>query len=180
MSTLTPQKEKLLRRIAWALTIIVLLLVGMMRRPEYKIALPDGFSLAFLPAVHAVINSLVAIALVLALTSIKRGNIQAHRRWMTTAMCLSITFLLCYVSYHFTNEATKYGGHGPLRALYFFLLVTHIVFAAVSFPLILFTWIAGWADQRARHRRLAKWTFPMWLYVAVTGPICYLMLRPYY
>jgi len=84
------------------------------------------------------------------------------------------------VAYHFTNVETKFGGEGAIRSVYFFLLITHIVAAAVSFPMILFSYLAGWADQRQRHRRLAKWTFPLWFYVAVTGPICYLMLRPYY
>lgn len=180
MSTLSAQNETLLRRIAWVLTLAVLILVGLMRRPEYKIALPDGISLAFLPAVHAVINTLVAISLIAAIIAVKNGNVTSHKRWMTTAMLLSTLFLLCYVSYHFTHEATRYGGDGIMKIIYFILLITHIVFAALSFPLILFTYLAGWADRRLAHRKLAKWTFPMWLYVAITGPICYLMLRPYY
>jgi putative membrane protein len=180
MSQLSPQKEIILRRVAWGLTVAVLILVGMMRRPEFKIPLPEGVSLAFLPGVHAIINTLVALCLIFALIAIKRGAIQAHKRWITSAMLLSIVFLLCYVSYHFTNEATRYGGEGVMRSVYFFLLISHISFAALSFPFILFTYLAGWADRREAHRKLAKLTFPMWLYVAVTGPICYLMLRPYY
>jgi putative membrane protein len=180
MSQLSPQKLIVLRRVVWGLTVVVLLLVGMMRRPEFKISLPDGISLAFLPAVHAVLNTFVAVCLILGLVAIKRGAIHAHKRWITAAMCLSIVFLLCYVSYHFTNEATRYGGVGFNRAVYFFLLISHISFAAISFPFILFTYLEGWANRREAHKKLAKLTFPMWLYVAVTGPICYMMLRPYY
>ncbi len=172
--------EKKLRIGVWVITALVLVLVGMMRRPEFRIDLPDGVELDFLPAVHAVLNSLVAVFLIIALLAVKRRDFVNHQRFMTAAVTLSVVFLLCYVVYHFTHEETRFGGVGRVRALYFFLLVTHIAAAASSFPLILLTYLAGWADQRTRHRRLSKITFPMWLYVAITGPVCYLMLRPYY
>ena len=95
-------------------------------------------------------------------------------------MVCSALFLLCYVAYHFTTPETKFGGEGSIRIVYFVLLISHIVLAAVSFPLILFTWIFGFTGQVTRHRKFSKITFPMWLYVAITGPACYLMLRPYY
>lgn len=179
-SSLSPATEKKLRIGVWVVTALVLVLVGLMRRPELRIALPEGMHLDFLPAVHAVLNSTVALCLVIALLAVKQGNITRHKRFMTAAMALSTIFLLCYVAYHFTNEETKFGGEGGIRIVYFVLLITHILSAAVSFPLILLTYLAGWADRREAHRRLAKITFPLWLYVAVTGPICYLMLRPYY
>lgn len=172
--------EKKCRIAVWIVTALVLVLVGLMRRPDLRIPLPEGVSLAFLPMVHAIINSLVAICLITALVMIKKGNVCGHRKMMSTAVILSATFLLCYVAYHFTNEETKFGGVGAVRTVYFLLLITHILFAALSFPLILLTYLAGWADRRQAHRKLAKWTFPMWLYVALTGPICFLMLRPYY
>lgn len=175
--------EKLSRQlgiVAWILSAAVLILVGLMRRPELRITLPEGWSLAFLPAVHAVLNTLVSIALVLALVAVKQGRIDAHRRAIMAAMGMSTAFLICYVAYHFTTPETNYGGQGPIRALYFFLLISHIVLAAVSLPCILFTFIAGLTNRFAAHRRLARWVFPLWLYVAVTGPLCYLMLRPYY
>ena len=99
---------------------------------------------------------------------------------MVLAMILSVLFLLSYVAYHMTNDPTRYGGVGGMRTLYFILLGTHIVFAAVSLPFIMFTFIAGWTNRFAAHRKLASWVFPLWLYVAITGPICYWMLRPYY
>jgi putative membrane protein len=177
---LSAAAEKKLRVVVWIVTALVLILVGLMRRPELRFVLPEGFQLDFLPRVHAVLNSCVAVFLVAALVAIKKQNIAAHRRFMSMAMLFSAVFLLCYVAYHFTNEETKFGGEGTIRYVYFFLLITHIVAAAVSFPLILFTYLAGWADRRAAHRRLAKFTYPLWLYVAITGPVCYLMLRPYY
>lgn len=177
-----PREElsKKLGIIAWILTAVVLILVGMMRRPELRIELPDGWSFSFLPVVHAVLNSLVSVALVVAIIAVKQGKIALHRSAIFTAMWLSVAFLLCYVAYHFTTVETRYGGTGAIRSVYFFFLITHIVLAGISLPFILFTFIAGLTNRFAAHRRLARWVFPMWLYVAVTGPICYLMLKPYY
>lgn len=178
-----PPQELLSKRlgvIAWILTAAVLVLVGLMRRPELRIPLPEGWSFAFLPPVHAALNSLVAIALLVAVVAVKRGKISLHRRAIFAAMGLSVAFLLCYVAYHFTTEETLYAGTGAMRGVYFFLLISHIVLAGVSLPFILFTFISGWTNRFAAHRRLAVWVFPMWLYVAVTGPICYLLLKPYY
>jgi putative membrane protein len=163
----------------WVLTIAVWGLVGLMRRPE-KIPLPDGVELGFLPAVNATLNSLVAIFLVIALVMIKRKNIVAHRRFISSAMITSAVFLLSYVAYHFTTAETKFGGEGTIRTVYFVLLISHIVLAAVSLPFILQTWVYAFTSQFDKHRKMARWVFPMWLYVAITGPICYLMLRPYY
>ena len=186
--------SKKLGIVAWILTAVVLVLVGLMRRPELRIPLPDGWSFEFLPPVHAVINTLVSIALVVAIVAVKQSKIGLHKKAIIAAMGLSVAFLLCYVAYHFTNMEVLFGdanGDGALdaaeraavggrRTAYLLLLVSHIVLAGISLPCILFTFIAAWTNRFAAHRRLAKWVFPMWLYVAVTGPICYLMLKPYY
>jgi putative membrane protein len=150
-----------------------------MRQPE-KIPLPDGVSLSFLPMVHACLNSLVAVFLVVALVMIKRGNVKSHKLSISAAMACSALFLLCYVAYHFTTGETKFGGEGAIKVLYLVLLISHITLAAISLPFILLTWVYGFTNQFHKHRKMAKWVFPVWLYVAVTGPICYLMLRPYY
>lgn len=176
-----PPRESLSKKlgiVAWVLTAVVLGLVGLMR--TVRIPLPEGVSFGFLPPVHAVLNTLVAIALVVAIVAIKQGKVKLHRNAIFAAMGFSIAFLLCYVAYHFTTEETRYAGTGTMRSVYFFLLVTHIVLAGISLPFILFTFISGWTNRFAAHRRLAKWVFPMWFYVAVTGPVCYLMLKPYY
>lgn len=164
---------------AWIVTALVLLLVGMMRSP-YKIPLPEGWSMAFLPPIHAAINTLVSLCLVGAVLTVKQGKINAHRNFILAAMALSTLFLLGYVAYHFTTVETRYGGEGVMRTVYFILLITHIIAAGVSLPLILLTFINAWTNRFDAHRRMARWVFPIWLYVAVTGPICYLMLRPYY
>ena len=173
---LSPAAEKRLRKLVWVVTALVLLLVGMMRRPEFHITLPPGINLDFLPAVHAIINSLVAVCLITAVLAIKTGDIARHRAFITAAMVLSGLFLLGYVAYHFTSTETKFTGTGWIRPVYFFLLISHIILAAVSFPFILLAYLAGWADRRAAHKKLTRFVFPMWLYVALTGPIVYLML----
>jgi putative membrane protein len=95
-------------------------------------------------------------------------------------MVCSALFLISYVLYHFTTPETRYGGQGTMRAIYFFFLITHVVLAAVTLPFILLTFTRAYTNQFERHKKMARWVFPLWLYVAVTGPICYLMLRPYY
>jgi putative membrane protein len=186
--------SKKLKLIAWILTGAVLVLVGLMRRPELRIPLPEGWSFDFLPPVHAALNTGVSAALVVSILAVKRGRIALHRNAIYVAMALSVAFLLCYVAYHFTNTEVLYGDAdkngildaaeraavGGARTAYLVLLVSHIILAGVSLPCILMTFIAGYTHRFADHRRLAKWVFPLWLYVAVTGPICYFMLKPYY
>ena len=159
-------------------TVAVLFLVGLMR--QVKIELPDGISFGFLPPFYSAINTLAAVLLVTALVMIKRGNVAGHRTAINRAMICSLLFLLCYVVYHFTTGETKFGGSGWLKTVYLLLLISHIVLAAVSLPLILLTWTYGMTSQFSKHRRIARWVFPVWLYVAISGPVCYLMLRPYY
>lgn len=168
-----------LQKLVWVLTALVLGLVVLMRSP-YKIPLPEGWSTSWLPAVNASLNTAVAFALILALVFIKKEMVRAHRAATTSALLLSTLFLLTYVAYHFTTVETKFGGEGAERGIYFFILITHIITAAVSFPLILLTFVHAWTRDFARHRTLARKVYPLWLYVAVTGPICYYMLKPYY
>jgi putative membrane protein len=170
--------SKKLSIVAWILSTVVLLLVVAMQK--IKLPLPEGWSTACLPPLHAGINALAAATLLVSLVCIKLGKVKLHRATMVLAMILSILFLLSYVAYHMTNDPTRYGGQGAARTLYFVLLTTHIASAAISLPFILFTFIAGWTNRFAAHRKLARWVFPLWLYVALTGPICYWMLRPYY
>lgn len=178
--TRAPQEElsKRLGVSAWILSTAVLLLVVAMQK--IKLPLPDGWSTGFLPPIHAGLNAMAAVVLLVSLIFIKLGNVKLHRASMVLAMILSVLFLLSYVAYHMTNDPTHYGGVGVMRTVYFILLGTHILFAAVSLPFILFTFIAGWTNRFTAHRKLARWVFPLWLYVAVTGPICYWMLKPYY
>lgn len=168
------RRARLLRRLVWLLSAVVLLLVGAMQR--IRIPLPDGWSTSFLPGFHAGVNMLVAVVLVAGLVWVKRGCFDLHRRAMSLALGLSAVFLISYVVYHLTSDPVSYTGGGWLRGVYYFLLVSHIVLAAVSLPMILLTFVAAWCNDFERHRRLARKVFPLWLYVAVTGPLCYLML----
>ncbi len=171
---------KILKIVTWILTAAVLILVGLMRQPNLTIPLPEGVSMAFLPPVHALLNTIVAISLIMAVWMIKKKNVHAHKLWVSIAMLSSVLFLLCYVAYHFTTEETKFPVGEPLRGLYFLILITHIILAGISLPFILLTWLNGFTNQFEKHKKLAKWVFPVWLYVAITGPICYFMLKPYY
>lgn len=177
---------------AWIVTAAVLALVTLMR--SIKITLPEGWSFDFLPPFHAGVNALTAVVLIYAFYQIKQKNIEAHRRAIYVAMGLSVLFLLSYVAYHFTTPETLFGdaNHdglvdagekavlGSLRTIYLLLLISHITLAALTLPFILFTFIRAYTNQIARHRKMARWVFPLWLYVAITGPVCYLMLMPYY
>jgi putative membrane protein len=165
-----------LNTIAYIITGAILILVGVMRK--YKIATDIDFS--FLPPYHALFNTLVAICLLLAFYYIKQGNVEVHRKFIYGAMTFSALFLFCYVLYHFTTEETKYCREGIIKTVYFILLVSHIFLAGLSLPFILLTFIRGYTNQVAAHRKMAKWVYPIWLYVAVTGPICYLMLKDCY
>ncbi len=168
--------EKRLNLLAYVVSAAVLFLVVLMRRVKLDL----GTDFSFLPPFHASLNALTAVILLMALWFIKRKNVQAHRRAIYVAMMTSALFLLSYVLYHFTTPETRYGGEGLLRYIYFFLLITHVVLAAAVLPFILLTFNRAYTGQFERHKKMARWVFPLWLYVAITGPICYLMLRPYY
>jgi len=171
-------RAKTLRIWAWIVSAVVLFLVAAMRR--IHIELPDGVSFSFLPPFYSTLNAIAAVALIAAVVFIKQGKVVAHRASIRVAMSLSILFLLSYVAYHITTPPTSYGGEGAMRTVYLVLLISHIVLATVSFPFILFAYISGTTSHFAQHKKLVRWVYPIWLYVAITGPVCYLMLRPYY
>ncbi|MET1257958.1 DUF420 domain-containing protein [Flagellimonas sp. DF-77] len=155
-----------------AIPLVVVLLFG------YKI--PDAEPLGFLPPIYATINGLTAVLLVVAVSAIRKGNRKLHQRLMTTAIAFSVAFLVMYVAYHMTSESTAYGGEGWLRYLYFFILISHIFLSIVIIPLVLVTYSKAYLKDFEAHRKWAKYTFPVWLYVAVTGVVVYLMISPYY
>ena len=168
---------KKLNILAWIITIIVMALVSLMRRVE-KIDL--GLDLSYLPGVHALLNTGAALALIFAYYFIRKKDILNHKKSIYAAILLSCLFLLSYVLYHFTHEEISFGGEGWLRTIYLLLLISHILLAALTFPFILFTFVRAYTNQIEKHKKLAKWIYPFWLYVTISGPICYLMLRPYY
>jgi putative membrane protein len=168
--------EKRLNRLAYVVSAVVLLLVGLMRRVKIDL----GIDFSFLPPIHATLNALCAVSLIAALYFIKQKQVENHRKAIYTSMLLSALFLVSYVLYHFTTPETKFGGQGTIRTVYFLLLITHVVLAAVILPFIFLTFNRAYTWQIERHKKMARWVFPLWLYVAITGPICYLMLKPYY
>ena len=168
--------EKKLNKLAWATTAIVLLLVTFMHRIHFD----TDIDFTFLPAVYSILNALTAVILLAGLYFIKNRQSEKHEKAMTLAMVTSLLFLLGYVVYHMTNADTKFLGEGWIRPVYFFLLISHIVLAAVIFPFILFTYIRAFTAQFDRHKKMARWVYWLWLYVAVTGPVLYLMIKPYY
>lgn len=135
---------------------------------------------SFLPTLHAILNSLTAVVLVFGYYQVKKGNTRAHRAAMLTAFGLSAIFLVSYVTYHFLGERTIFGGEGALKYIYYFILLTHIVLAIVIVPLVLLSVYFGISNQLTRHRKISKWTFPIWLYVAITGVLVYILISPYY
>ncbi|MFI0490000.1 DUF420 domain-containing protein, partial [Flavobacterium sp.] len=136
--------------------------------------------LSFLPPIYATINGITAVLLVAAVLAIKNGNRRLHERLMKTAIALSLLFLVMYLAYHMTSEATKFGGEGIIRPVYFFILISHIILSIAVIPLVLITYVRALANKFDRHKKIAKITFPIWLYVAITGVIVYLMIAPYY
>ena len=165
---------KQLNRIAWVITIVVWLLVGAMRRIKFD----TGLDLSFLAGLNALFNTGVTIALLTAYYFIRRKMITQHRRSIYVAMFLSAGFLLSYVGYHFTTEEIVFCKDGWIRSTYYFVLFSHIILAGFSLPFILLTFIRGYTGDYITHRKMARWVFPVWLYVASTGPLVYLFLLP--
>lgn len=136
--------------------------------------------LSFLPPIYATINGLTAVLLVSAVISIKNGKQKLHERLMTSAIACSVLFLVMYVAYHLTADSTKFGGEGIIRLIYFVILISHIALSVIIIPFVLYTYVRALSGNFERHKKLARITFPLWLYVAVTGVIVYLMISPYY
>ncbi len=139
-----------------------------------------GYDLSFLPPIYASINGITALLLIVSYRSIKAGNRARHELINKICLVLSSLFLVLYVLYHSTSEATPFGGQGFIRYVYYFILITHILLSVTVIPFVLFTFSRALAGNFERHKRLAKFTFPLWLYVAVTGVIVYVMISPYY
>ena len=150
--------------------------------------------LSFLPPIYASINGITALLLVMGVLAIKNGNRKVHERFMTTAIACSVIFLVMYVAYHMTADSTVYGDidgnkildakekeyAGSTRYVYFFILITHILLSIIIIPLVLITYVRALAARFDKHKKIAKITFPLWLYVALTGVVVYLMISPYY
>jgi len=164
--------------------VIVSILIPVVVALLFSVKLKDyGFHvepLSFLPPIYATINGITAVVLIAGVLAIKNGKRKLHERFMTTAIALSVAFLVMYVAYHMTSDSTKFGGEGIIRPIYFFVLITHIILSIAVIPLVLITYVRALANKFDKHKKIAKITFPIWLYVAITGVVVYLMISPYY
>ena len=170
--------DKFALRLIWIVSIAVLLAVVVI----YSLPKADHIPafVPFLPRLNAVINSTCTVLLLLSLAAIKRGNVTLHKRLNLTTFILSTLFLLSYVTFHTFGVETRYPAGSPWRPLYLAILISHILLAMVVLPLVLITFYRGLAGHVAQHRAIAKWAYPIWLYVTTTGVIVYLMISPYY
>lgn len=150
----------------------------------FSVKLKDlGFNvepMPYLPAIYATINGITAVLLVSAVIAIKNEKRKLHEQLMTSAIACSVVFLIMYVAYHMTTDRTNYGGEGAIKYIYYFILITHILLSIAIIPMVLITYVRALAERFDAHKKIAKITFPLWLYVAVTGVIVYLMISPYY
>ena len=166
------QYNKLIIALSVAIPVVVAILFG--------VKLPNVKPLSFLPPIYASINAITALVLVLAFIAIKNKKINLHKNLMKFAIGLSVCFLLMYVAYHMTSDSTKYGGDGFIKYVYYFILFTHIILSVAVIPFVLITYVRAITNNIEKHRKIAKITFPLWLYVAVTGVVVYIMISPYY
>jgi len=180
MSSVDTEKEKKYNKWIVALAIIIPLVVAVLSRVKLQDYGIDVEPLSFLPPIYATINGLTAIVLIAAVIAIKNKNRKLHERLMKFAIMLSVSFLLMYIAYHMTSDSTKFGGEGFIKYIYYFILLTHILLSIVIIPFVLISYVRAITNNFERHKKIAKITFPLWLYVAITGVVVYLMISPYY
>ena len=159
-----------------ALSVIIPIAVALL----FGVRLPNVEPLSFLPPIYATINAVTALVLITAFVAIRNKKINLHKNLMKFAIGLSVCFLLMYVAYHMTSDTTKYEGEGALKYIYYFVLLTHIVLSVAVIPFVLITYVRAITNNIEKHKKIAKITFPLWLYVAVTGVVVYIMISPYY
>jgi len=184
----TPNKTSLRK---WIVAVSIVIPIAVAALFGIKV---EGVDFSFLPPIYATINGITAVLLILALIFIKNGKVALHQKTIQVALGLSVLFLLCYVAYHMTSDSTKYGDidHNRIlskqealavastRLMYIILLFSHILLSIAVIPVVLFTYLHAWEGNYQKHKKWAKYAFPIWLYVAITGVVVYLMISPYY
>lgn len=178
LSPILKKNDKQARLLIFTVSFVVFAAVAVLSRVELKVDL--GFDVHVFALINAVINSMVSVLLVLALIAVKNKKYVQHKNIMFGAIILSVLFLVSYIAHHLLAGDTVYGGEGSIRYFYYFILITHIFLAAIILPFILFTAYRSLTGEYARHKKLAKYTWPLWLYVSVTGVVVYIMISPYY
>lgn len=178
LKPLFKKNDKQARLLIFTVSFVVFAAVAVLSRVKLEVDL--GFDVHIFAAINAVINSIVSFLLVLALAAVKKKNYMLHKNVMFGAIILSILFLVSYIAHHLLAGDTVYGGEGAIRYVYFFILITHIILAAIILPFILFTAYRSLTGEYDKHKKLARYTWPLWFYVSVTGVAVYLMISPYY
>lgn len=166
-------QEKKYNRIITILSIVLPLAIAGLFGVKIDMETP-----VFLPPIYATTNGITSVVLIAAIIAIKKGNRQLHERLIKTAMLLSILFLVLYVLYHMTSNSTAY--EGSQKGIYLFILISHIILSIAVIPFVLITYVRAKLGKFAQHKKIAKYTFPLWFYVAVSGVVVYLMISPYY
>lgn len=177
------QKNDAKAKVLIGIFSVVVFLAVVSLHPLHKVLFNDtkfGFDVHIFGFINALVNSLVALCLIIALIAVKQKNWVLHKKTMMFALVLSVVFLVSYILHSLLAGDTAYGGTGTVRTVYYIILSTHIFLAAVILPFILFTAYRGLTGEYLLHKKIAKYTFPLWLYVAITGPIIYYMIKPYY
>ncbi len=146
----------------------------------FGVRIPNVEPLSFLPPIYASINGLTALILIIALWAIKNRKQVLHERLMKTAILFSIAFLVMYVAYHMTSDPTEFKGEGMVKYVYYTVLITHIVLSIAVIPFVLITYVRAITNNFEKHKKIARITFPLWLYVAISGVVVYIMISPYY
>ena len=179
MSTIE-QTEKKYKRVITILSIIIPLAVAALFGINLRKLGFDVEPLRFLPPIYATVNGITAVLLIAAVIAIKNGKKILHERLNTLAIICSVLFLVMYVAYHMTSDSTTFGGEGFIKYLYYFILITHILMSIIVIPFVLITYVRAITGKFEKHKAIARITFPLWLYVAITGVIVYVMISPYY
>jgi len=162
------------------LTVSFVVFAAVVILSKFKLEVDLGFDIHVFALINAVINSAVSLLLIAAYVAVRRKQYIAHRNLMYAAITLSVLFLVSYIAHHLLAGDTKFGGEGTIRYVYFFILITHIFLAAIILPFILFTAYRALTGEFAKHKKLSRYTFPLWLYVSITGVLVYLLISPYY
>ena len=158
-----------------ALSLIIPLAVAALFGIKIDFDLP-----IFLPPVYASINASTALVLIMAIWAIKSNKKKLHERLMKTAILLSVIFLMLYIAYHITSDSTIYGGTGIIKYFYYFILISHILLSIAVIPFVLITYFRAITSDFKKHKKIARFTFPLWLYVTISGVLVYIMISPYY
>src|SRR5699024_1948737 len=180
----TTSKDKNQRNyspLIWGLSVVaVIIILGINYIPRSTTGTIGGVDLTVLPLLNAILNGIAFFLLIGALVAIKKKNIKVHRNFILAAFSATFLFLISYLTYHSMAGSTSYGGEGTLKYIYYFVLITHIILSTALLPLSLFTLAKGLNMQVEKHRKIARWTMPIWLYVSLTGVLVYLLISPYY